>query len=174
METVEAIKSSASVTAAAAEERDQAVTEEQQAAADLLQMVIDVVRPVLRAIADGCEGNRVFAPDGTERKDVSRRRYVRIHGIGGGPQLLYLADDGTLCEYRYERDSGGNAINVRIYEYEQPGDIFADGWQIKCTELVAETLAAKLGEAAPGLKARAEKARKNAARLRAVAELLRK
>ncbi len=192
MEKIEALKTSATATVAAAEERDQAATAERQAAAELLALVVDIVRPSLRAIGSRVETSHCHWT--AERRDPDSERtsdrYVPLtgdlepysrnqtenEGVYHGRDIA-LREDGAIVRLRYEGSwsrwqGAANRWETSIREYSSAEEAVADGWLDVGTYV--DTLAKALDSAAPGLKARAEKARKNAAKLRAVVELLRK
>lgn len=172
MTTIDTIKTSATETAAAAQERDRAIAEEQQAAAELLEQVIAIVRPALAAIGDSLPVIDVAIADGTRSEHRRSTRYVGLCDVTGR-EKPYLRADGVLCERSREDGIGGDKDTLTMREYASTID-FVGEWSPRIVPDAIETLASKLAAAAPGLKARAEKARKNAEKLRAISELLKK
>lgn len=169
-------ESAADVTAASTE-RDEAIDEETRAAAALLTLIVDLVRPTVRAIGDSLPAlETVYGVDGQNKGNDRRRRYVPLVDAQG-PHKLWLRDDGVVCESEYVRSSTGGDAPVASWamkEYASPLAALEDGWNNNSAQVAADDLAKLLDKAAPGLKSRAAKARANAAKLRAVAELLRK
>lgn len=170
MTTIDTIKTSATETAAAAQERDAAVLQEQQAAAELLEQVIAIVRPALAAIGDSLPIVVDIAADGTRSEHRRSTRYVGLCDVTGR-EKPYLRADGVLCEMSREDWVDPNALTMR--EYASAID-FVGEWSPRIVPDAIETLASKLASATPGLKSRAAKAKENAAKLRAISELLKK
>lgn len=189
------VRKAAESTNAAAKDRDAAVEQERNAQAEILAMAIDMARPSLKAIGNRVRAtyrNEVDGPgeettyhDGRfvyisdEQLNVDREQASRDDTRGpyvGGP-VLAVRGNGTLCELtvsgHWTRWQGGwSEFEISVKDYATPLDAVKDGWTE--VEGYVERLGKRFEEAAPGLKSRADKARKNVARLRAVAELLKK